>query len=144
MNTRFFAFLFLFLAVAHPGVSLAAGDATGILSAADARQKALRKEIVLIDIRQPSEWRETGIPAGGRALTMHRRDFLQALLQLLGGDRSTPIAIICATGGRSAMVRKLLIRQGFASVMDVSEGMLGNFRGPGWLRRGLPVSAYAE
>lgn len=144
MNARFFAFVFLFLAAAHPGGSLAAGDATGILSAAEARQKALRNEVVLIDIRQPSEWRETGIPAGGRPLTMHRRDFLQALLQLVGGDRSTPLAIICATGGRSAMVRKLLIRQGFASVMDVSEGMLGNFRGPGWLRRGLPVSAYVE
>ncbi|MEM6482663.1 MAG: rhodanese-like domain-containing protein, partial [Pseudomonadota bacterium] len=31
---------------------------------------------------------------------------------------------------------------GYQKVIDVPEGMLGSFSGPGWLKTGLPVGAY--
>ena len=35
---------------------------------------------------------------------------------------------------------KLLIENGFTAVADIREGMLGSGGGPGWIRRGLPVT----
>ena len=115
----------------------------GIISAADAQAMQAKGEIILLDIRSPGEWRETGVPAGAKMVTVHRRDFMAAVLKVTGGDRSKPIALICAIGGRSAMARRFLAKHGFTNVVDVSEGMLGNHRGPGWIRRGQPVPAYS-
>ena len=114
----------------------------GIISTTQAQKMNARGEIILLDIRQPMEWKETGLPKGAVPVTVHRRDFIEAVLKITKGDRTKPIALICATGGRSAMARKFLAGQGFTSVIDVSEGMLGNNYGPGWIRRGQPVMPY--
>lgn len=114
-----------------------------ILSAAQVHQLQAEGRILLVDIRSPREWRKTGVAAGALAITVHRRDFAGALLAAAGGDYARPIAIICATGGRTALARRYLQRMGFTAIVDVSEGMLGSSRGPGWIRRGLPVVAYS-
>ena len=115
-----------------------------ILSAPQVRQLQLEGRILLVDIRSPQEWRKTGVAADALAITVHRRDFASALLAAAGGDYARPIAIICATGGRTALARRYLERMGFTAVVDVSEGMLGSSRGPGWIRRGLPVVAHRD
>ncbi|HFQ15743.1 MAG TPA: rhodanese-like domain-containing protein [Rhodobacteraceae bacterium] len=112
------------------------------ISAPDAMTMAAVDEIVLVDIRTPGEWARSGLPQGALALSMQRQDFPQALLEALGGDMSKPVALICATGSRSAMLQRYLLAQGFSHVLDVSEGMMGNFSAPGWLRRGLPTVRY--
>lgn len=136
--------MFLALIVALPAAVPAAGRdrPPAVISAPEARALQLAGRLVLVDIRSPEEWRRTGIAEGALTVTVHRHDFVAALLQATGGDRTRTIAVICATGGRSAMVRRSLARIGFTAVIDVSEGMLGNARGPGWIRRGLPVVAY--
>ena len=53
--------------------------------------------------------------------------------------RRTRSGLICATGGRSAYVAEVLEKNGLTGVADVSEGMLGNSGGAGWIARGLPV-----
>jgi rhodanese-related sulfurtransferase len=53
--------------------------------------------------------------------------------------RPDQIALICATGGRSAYVVEILGKNGITGVADVSEGMFGNGRAAGWIARGLPV-----
>lgn len=126
-----------------PDVATADRLPPGIISATDARTMQAKGEIILLDIRSPGEWKETGVPAGAEMVTVHRRDFLAAVLKVTGGDKSKPIALICAIGGRSAMARRFLAKHGFTNVVDVSEGMLGNHRGPGWIRRGQPVLAYS-
>ena len=50
-----------------------------------------------------------------------------------------PLALICATGIRSASVLRALRLAGYDDFIDVSEGMLGSDRGPGWIKAGLPV-----
>jgi rhodanese-related sulfurtransferase len=95
--------------------------------------------LLLIDIRRPDEWQETGSGKGARRLDMRRTDFIDALTALAGGDRSRPIALICARGVRSARMAKLLTDNGFSQIIDVPEGMLGSSSGPGWIARGLPL-----
>jgi rhodanese-related sulfurtransferase len=109
------------------------------LDADTAFQRAKAGEITLVDIRQPQEWSETGSPEGGNRLDLQSDDFLDRLSALVDGDRSRPIALICASGGRSARTARALTEAGFTNVLDVSEGMLGSAAGPGWLARGLPV-----
>jgi rhodanese-related sulfurtransferase len=109
------------------------------LDAPTAFQRAATGEIVLVDIRQPEEWGQTGSPRGAHRLDMRRPDFIAALTDLAGGDRSRPVAVICATGGRSARLANALTESGFTQVLDVSEGMLGSSAGPGWIARGLPI-----
>jgi rhodanese-related sulfurtransferase len=114
--------------------------AASILSAPDAYSKARAGKIVLVDIRTPEEWAETGSGAGAKRLDMRRDDFVSALDKLLGGDRSKPVALICARGVRSSRLSRVLRESGFTNIIDVPEGMLGSYAGPGWLERGLPVS----
>ena len=109
------------------------------LTPPEAAEKAQAGEIALIDIRRPDEWAQTGIPQGGHPLDMRRDDFIAALDQLVDGDRSKPVALICAQGVRSDRMSQRLTEAGFTNIIDVPEGMLGSSAGPGWLARGLPV-----
>lgn len=126
-------------AVAAAGyVALPDGPAGRRLNAAEAFRRAEAGEILLLDIRTPEEWARTGSPAPAHRLDMRRKDFLAALSDLAGGDPARPIALICATGGRSARLARALEQAGFSQVFDVAEGMLGSSAGPGWIARGLP------
>ncbi|MCB1512398.1 MAG: rhodanese-like domain-containing protein [Hyphomicrobiaceae bacterium] len=112
-----------------------------MLTVEEAHRRALKGELVLIDIRRPSEWRHTGLPASGHAISMYQggMQFLVGVLQAAGGDRSKPIALICATGARSAYIQGVLRRHGFSAVSNVAAGMEGGRYGRGWVRSGLPV-----
>jgi rhodanese-related sulfurtransferase len=112
---------------------------TPILSATEAQTMLEKDELVLLDIRSPQEWAETGLAEGAWPVTMHEPDFgtrLQTILQEVGSER---VALICATGGRTGHVTSILRQNGIEGVIDVSEGMMGNPRGPGWIARGMPV-----
>ncbi len=109
------------------------------LDAETAFQRATTGDLLLVDIRQPEEWAEIGSPKGAQRLDLRSPNFLERLVALADGDTSRPIALICASGGRSARTAQALIDAGFTNVLDVSEGMLGSSAGPGWLARGLPV-----
>ena len=100
---------------------------------------ALAGDLLLVDVRRPDEWAATGIGEGANPLDMRRDDFVQALIDLAGGDKSRQIALICARGVRSNRVAQRLIDAGFTRIIDIPEGMLGSDAGPGWLQRGLPV-----
>ena len=100
-------------------------------------------ELLLIDVRRPTEWEKTGIAETAVPLTMHGENgvagLIQSLESLVAGDKSKPIAVICRSGTRSARVSKALLDHGFTQVHDVSEGMIGNFVKRGWIKRGLPT-----
>ena len=136
---RFASFLAVFLAVAQ-----FARAEPPILSAPDAFTAVEAGEIVLLDIRSRQEWTETGLAEGAWPVSMHERDFgvrLQAILNRYAADQ---IALICATGGRTAHVVMVLEQNGIQGVIDVSEGMEGNPRGPGWIARGMSVVTLSD
>ena len=117
---------------------------TPILSAPEAQSKLTSGELVLLDIRSPQEWQQTGVAEGAWPVSMHEPDFgqrLQAILQEVGADK---VGLICATGGRTAHMAKILRQNGIEGVTDVSEGMMGNPSGPGWIARGMAVVSLDE
>lgn len=130
------AVLVLFLALGR------AGD--GTLAADSAWALASRDSLLVIDVRTGREWRTTGLPekavgislAGGGAAS-----FVDMVLEAVDGDRSHPLAMICASGVRSARAAGILRSHGFVEVYDISEGMMGNGHRPGWIERGLPLRA---
>lgn len=115
-----------------------------IISAPEALEAVQSGEMILIDIRSPEEWQQTGVAQGAIALTMHHPDFPKQLGALLETQKGKQIAMICATGGRTSYVASFLSKNNIANVIDVSEGMMGNGRGPGWLAHGLPLTTAAE
>lgn len=115
----------------------------GTLSAPDVHAAALSGAVLLIDIRRPDEWARTGVGEGAVPIDMRRDDFTDVLLGHTAGRDDTPVALICARGVRSRGLTRRLTGAGFSNIIDVPEGMLGSGAGPGWLKRGLPVVAWA-
>jgi rhodanese-related sulfurtransferase len=130
-------FFIVTFAAAVPVVRVHAAE---ILTATEAFAKAATGKITLIDIRTPEEWAKTGSGAGAKRLDMRREDFVDTLDKILGGDKSRPVALICARGVRSSRLSRALREGGYTNIIDVPEGMLGSYAGPGWLERGLPVT----
>jgi len=113
----------------------------GVLDLQKAYRESAAGKLVLIDIRRPSEWRATGLPATGLPITMHqdRQAFVRSVRAAAGGDPARRIGLICAAGVRSARMSKYLRQHGFENVFDVAAGMTGGFFGKGWIRSGLPI-----
>lgn len=110
-----------------------------IMSAPDAQTAVDAGAMILIDIRSPQEWTDTGIAKGAWPVSMHTPGFGPELAAILRKFPDRKVGLICATGGRSGYVTKVLEKNGINGIIDVSEGMLGNPRGPGWIARKLPI-----
>ena len=95
-----------------------------VMSATEAHAKAVAGTVVLVDIRTPEEWRETGLPASAHAISMHQeaRDLLAGLDKATGGDKSKPLALICRTGNRTTFLQSELKKAGYSNVINVAEG----------------------
>ncbi len=137
---KFLVYRSLFFLSAVMSLSAFAGD---IISAGEAYSLASHDKIILVDIRSKAEWKETGIASVARPISMHESTFLPKLLTVIKEAKGRPIALICATGGRSAWLKKELTHRGVENLLDVSEGMLGSVVGSGWIRSGLPIKAYS-
>ena len=105
----------------------------------EAHELAMRGAIVLVDVRTPEEWEKTGVGTSAQAVSMHQPGFFKKIKSLVHGDKTQAIAIICATGQRSDRVQAMMRKRGYTNIINVSEGMLGNAAGPGWINSGLPV-----
>ena len=101
----------------------------------------LRKNIPIVDIRTPAEWRQTGIIKGAIPIMFFDergnydvRKFLDELNKRV--DTSKPFAVICHVGNRSAIVADFLSKQLGYIVIDLVGGMEEA------KRRGLPMTPY--
>ncbi|MEM6663078.1 MAG: rhodanese-like domain-containing protein [Pseudomonadota bacterium] len=112
--------------------------AAELMTPAEARKAALAGQVVLIDIRTQAEWARTGVPDAAHALNMRSQDFMSELTRLMDANPGTPLALICARGGRSSSLAAAWAERDI-SAFNVREGMLGSGDGPGWLARALPV-----
>ncbi|MEZ5939380.1 MAG: rhodanese-like domain-containing protein [Hyphomonadaceae bacterium] len=97
---------------------------------------------ILVDVREPGEWAATGLPTDGIGISVSRIDFVAAVLQAAGGNKSQPVAVICRSGARSSKAAQLLADAGFTHVTNIGDGMMGNETvGEGWQAAGLPTAA---
>jgi rhodanese-related sulfurtransferase len=114
----------------------------GLIEPDQALQQSNAGEVTIIDVRTPREWAQTGVPSGAKGATIRRdgnQAFLARIKKLTKGDKSAAIAMICATGVRSARATALLRQHGYNNVHDIKGGMFGNAQHQGWLRQNLPA-----
>lgn len=96
----------------------------------------------LVDVREPAEWAQTGMPANAKGVPISSADFVTKVLAANGGDKSKPVAVICRSGTRSTKAAEQLAAAGFTNVTNVGDGMIGRDGvGKGWLAS-LPVTPY--
>lgn len=91
-------------------------------------QRKQRAGALMLDVREPYEWREGHIP-----------DALHIPLGSLGRragelDRAREIVVVCHLGQRSAFAAQALYNAGFAQVSNLQGGM------DAWERKRLPVT----
>ena len=106
-----------------------------------AREMALTGGIVMIDIREPFEWQQTGIPDVALTAPTQSDDFIETLIAIRDQNPDIPLALFCRTASRSAYWTQQLYDAGLTDVINIVGGIAGSPDGPGWAARGLPVRA---
>ncbi|KFC73969.1 molybdopterin biosynthesis protein MoeB [Bosea sp. LC85] len=112
------------------------------LSVRQAYDGAKAGTLILVDIRTPEEWADTGVPVGAIRLDMEASAFEARLAALRLENPGKTIALICRTANRSSSLQRKLAGRGWRDVVDVRGGLLGNPGDKGWLAEQLPVTAY--
>ncbi len=93
--------------------------------------KKLQSEgAVLVDIRTPGEWRQTGVVPGSKLLTFFDEygnydvERFMEEFQKLVPTKETPFVLICRTGSRTATVGNFLANQmGYTNAHHLSGGV---------------------
>ncbi len=102
-------------------------------------------KILIIDVRNKSEWKETGIIPGVKLVQMLtpnmtlRNDFIDDLVSVIGNDKSIEVGIICRSGNRSSAAVAMLKEKGYKNIYNIAEGMVGTTDTSGWISRGYPT-----
>lgn len=109
------------------------------LSVREAHERVRAGQVVLVDIRTPEEWRDTGVAEGAVRLDMLNPTFEARLAAIRAANPGKPIAIICRTANRTRRVQEILSGRGWRDIVDVRGGMLGDGTHRGWLDEGLPL-----
>jgi rhodanese-related sulfurtransferase len=88
--------------------------------------------VQIIDVREPSEWAETGVPPRALLIPLGQVE-RRAAAEIAKGK---PIYTICRSGNRSITAAKRLAKLGYTDVKSIDGGMRA------WIAEGLPVQAY--
>ncbi|MEP7269233.1 MAG: rhodanese-like domain-containing protein [Saprospiraceae bacterium] len=86
------------------------------------------KTIQLVDLRTPGELDKTGKIPGAMTINYSSPDFQERITKL---DKTKPIIVYCASGGRSGKTAGILSQSGFEKIYDYSGGMMD------WATKGL-------
>jgi hydroxyacylglutathione hydrolase len=101
---------------------------TGILSVTELLNKLDKNEVLLVDVRKPSEWAEEGTVEGARRIFFaDLPDHADSL------PKDKALAVICSVGKRSSIAASILERKGFKNVSNVLGGMTA------WATLGYPI-----
>ena len=94
----------------------------------EARRMMEKPGTVLIDVREPDEWRQGHIPSAVGI----SRGFLELRVEEKVPDHKTPIIVQCASGTRSLLASRTLRELGYENVYNLTGGFNA------WKDRGLP------
>jgi sulfur-carrier protein adenylyltransferase/sulfurtransferase len=97
----------------------------------EARRMLDKPGTVLIDVREPDEWRQGHIP---QAIGISR-GFLELRVEEKVPDHKTPVILQCASGTRSLLAARTLRELGYENVYNLTGGFNA------WKDRGLPFVA---
>lgn len=76
---------------------------------------------LLLDCREPAEWRVASVRAEGAELLQMPMHSIPPRLHEL--DRDRPVAVLCHHGGRSMQVAMFLAQHGFDRVANIAGGI---------------------
>ncbi len=100
----------------------------------------LKKGAILVDVRTPKEWEDTGVIEGSikkvsfdedNKLDMAR---FERELQEAGVKKDSEILLICRSGIRSGVVARELAKLGYGKTYNVTFGING------WIAHNLPTT----
>lgn len=97
------------------------GPAQQVIDAAQTEQ-LLKTDtsIQLVDLRTPAELQQTGKIEGAKTINFNSPDFQAQIAQL---DKTKPVIVYCAAGGRSPRAAAQMDKMGFKKVYDYAGGM---------------------
>jgi hydroxyacylglutathione hydrolase len=101
----------------------------GTMSVIDLKSKLEKREVLLLDVREPSEWKDEGYIEGAELIFFAD---LPSKAHLLPRDK--PIAVTCSVGNRTSIAVSILERAGFKNVSNVLGGMTA------WTKLGYPTT----
>lgn len=117
--------------LAVTGVAACAGDIAQI-SPVEAAQRVAAGQAVLVDVREPHEWDQTGVAQPAVLLPMSDLNGTrEQWAPFLENNKGKELILYCRTGNRSGQVAKKLAAEG----RQVANA--GGFRD--WQSAGLPV-----
>jgi rhodanese-related sulfurtransferase len=90
------------------------------------------KSAQIIDVREPSEWAETGVPPRALLIPLGQIE-PRAAAEI---PKGRPVFTICRSGSRSMVAAKRLAKLGYTDVKSIDGGMRA------WVAAGLSVKAY--
>ena len=86
---------------------------------------------VVVDVRLDEEWRETGVLPGSLLITYFDRYSRPMMKEFLSGmktsvpDKSRTIVVVCKSGQRSLIASQALDKDGYKSVYNLKQGIIG-------------------
>ncbi|MFA5454194.1 MAG: rhodanese-like domain-containing protein [Sulfurimonas sp.] len=95
----------------------------------EASQNLINSKIPIVDIRTPSEWKETGLLKGSIPIMLfdEKGNYdLKVFLEKLNGavDTKKPFAIICRTGSRTSILAPFLSQKLNYDVINIKSGIV--------------------
>lgn len=96
---------------------------------AEAVQLINRKDAVIVDVREPNEFKSGRIPHARNIPVDRINERVKELEKL----KTKPLLLVCQTGSRSAQACGGLLKDGFAQAVALSGGMAA------WQQAGMPV-----
>ena len=89
-----------------------------VVDAETFKEKLTEKDVQIIDVRTPNEYAQGNIK-GSTNIDYFGDDFQSKLSTL---DKSKPVLVYCAVGGRSGKAAKVMKKMGFMVVYDLKGG----------------------
>lgn len=104
-----------------------------ILSAENTYALMQKNSLILVDVRKPDEWHETGIPKNSKGVTLSDDGFADTILELTNNNKTKCIALTCHAGNRSKEAAFKLHNAGFNDLISVDGGIVS------WIEAELPT-----
>ena len=118
---------------------LVAAARAAIREVAPAECAGLQPRPVLIDVREPGEFREAhlagavNLPRGVLEFQVDAHPAMGCTTATALADRRQPVLLYCRSGGLSALAAQSLVAMGFSDVRSIAGGIQA------WQQAGLPL-----
>lgn len=103
------------------------------IDCAQALKGAQDKTLIVIDVRTPAEWADTGVPANAKCKMLQAPDFADYVRSCRDAAPNLPIALFCLSGARSLKAAKAARKAGLDNLHIVRGGV------DAWRKAGLPL-----